>query len=282
MIIKYNMAKTIEQLKKDVLDMKLKALDISLSAGQYGELSHVGSAFSAMEIMSALYEVAKIDDPEQEDRDRVIISKAHCILALYTALYKKGLISESELETVDKNGTTLWGHPYRNLKRGIEFSGGSLGLGISYAAGVAYSCKLKGLNNRIFVLLGDGECNEGIVWEALMSIAHFKLSNLTVIVDKNGLQFDGTTDEIMSLGNLEDKFKAFGYDVVTVNGHEVGDVVDALRNKSFERPNVVIAKTNKANGISFLENQAKSHVFMIKQKEYDLAKNDIISAYEQK
>ena len=169
----------IISLEKDCYDMKLKALEMALSTGSNG--SHIGGAFSAMEIFATLYSVAHVDDTFDEKRDRIIVSKAHCVLAYYTALWKKGLLCEKDLSTFDKNGTSFHGHPHRNLTYGIEFSGGSLGLGLSYAVGVALAMQKKHQSNKVYVLLGDGECDEGIVWESLMSIANFKLNNLIIL-----------------------------------------------------------------------------------------------------
>lgn len=266
----------IHQLNEQCYEMKLKALDMALSTGVNG--SHIGGAFSSMEIFAALYDVANLHDPIAENRDRIIVSKGHCVLSYYTALWKKGLISEEELLTFDKNGTSFHGHPHRDLAKGMEFSAGSLGLGISYAVGVALACKNKDLNNRIFIVLGDGECDEGIVWEALMSIANFKLDNVTIVVDCNKYQLDGATNDIMNLFALDDKFNAFGFDVLRVNGHDVGSVVDAL-GKKILAPNVIIADTVKANGISFLVNNKFSHHTPLTNKKYLQAVDEIKRAY---
>lgn len=256
--------------------MKLRALDMALGTGANG--SHIGGAFSSMELFAALYEIANIPNTADESRDRVIVSKGHSVLSYYTALWKKGYITEEELDTFDKNGTNLHGHPHRELAKGMEFSAGSLGLGISYAVGVALACKSKGLNNRIFVMLGDGECDEGIVWESLMSIANFELNNVTVIVDRNKYQLDGATDEIMKLLSLEEKFKAFGFDVQTVDGHNVAAVADALET-IVPAPNVIIADTVKANGISFLVNNKMSHHTPITSKKHAQAVEEIKQYY---
>ena len=167
-------------------EMKLKALDMAFGTGSLG--AHIGGGFSAMEIYSVLYSgilnVGK-NSLHSDNRDRIIASKGHGVLAQYTALWEAGLLTEEELDTFDKNGTHFYGHPCRNLDKGIEFSAGSLGLGISFGVGVALSCKNKGLDNRIVIVIGDGECNEGIVWEAIMTAVNYQLSNLTLIVDRN-------------------------------------------------------------------------------------------------
>lgn len=266
---------TIEQIKQDLLEMKLKALDMTLSTS-FG--AHIGGGFSAMEIMRCLYEVANISSMLDESRDRIILSKGHGVLALYTALWKKGLMTEDDLETFETNGTSFHGHAHRNISKGIEFSGGSLGLGISYAVGVAKSCKMKGLANKVYVILGDGEMDEGIVWESLMAISNFGLDNVTIIVDRNNYQLDGPTNEIMNLFSIEEKLKAFGYVVETVDGHSVTDLLKVL-GKSFDRPHAIVANTIKANGISFLLNNKASHQCVLSKKKYELAIEEIKQAY---
>lgn len=264
------------KLNEQCYEMKVKALEMAMETGANG--SHIGGAFSSMELFAGLYEIANLQNPISEDRDRIIVSKGHCVLSYYTALWKKGLITEEELSTFDKNGTKFHGHPHRDLSKGLEFSAGSLGLGISYAVGVAMACKNKGLDNRIFVMLGDGECDEGIVWEALMSIVHFNLDNVTVIVDRNKYQLDGPTDEIMKLYSLEDKFEAFGFDVQTINGHDIEAVLNALTSQR-HRPNAIVADTIKANGISFLMNNKLSHHTPLVGKKYNQAVEEIKKAY---
>lgn len=265
-----------EKIRKDVYEMKLKALDMALSTS-FG--AHIGGGFSAMEIMRCLYEVAHIPSMQDESRDRIIMSKGHGVLALYTALWKKGLMTEEDLASFETNGTQFHGHAFRNLDKGVEFSGGSLGLGISYAVGVAKACKNKGLGNRIFVILGDGEMDEGIVWEALMSILNFGLDNVTVIVDRNQYQLDGPTSEIMNLLSVEDKLKAFGFDVEVVDGHSIPALMDVL-GKTSDKPRAIIAYTVKANGISFLANNKVSHQCVLPRKKYELAVEEIKKAYD--
>lgn len=269
------MSEQIKKLEQQCFEMKLKALDMAQSTS-FG--AHIGGGFSAMELMACLYEVANIPSMEEEERDRIILSKGHGVLALYTALWKKGLMTEKDLATFETDGTLFHGHAHRNLEKGIEFSGGSLGLGISYAVGVAKACKDKGLNNRIYVILGDGEMDEGIVWEALMAITNFGLNNVTVIIDRNQYQLDGPTSDIMNLLSIEDKMKAFGYEVETVNGHSIPELLDTL-GKTFDKPHAVVANTIKANGISFLMNNKISHQCVLPRKKYELAVEEINQAY---
>ena len=266
----------IEEIKRKCQEMKFKALEMALSTGSNG--SHIGGAFSAMEIFATLYAVANIKDMQDVRRDRIIVSKGHSVLAYYTALWKLGFIKEDDLFSFDKNGTNFHGHPHRNLSFGIEFSAGSLGLGISYATGVAIASKQKKLDNKIYVILGDGECNEGIVWEALMSISNFHLNNIVIIVDRNGYQLDGQTNEIMNLCSLEKKFDAFGFDVDVVNGHSVEELYDSFM-KSSDTARVIVADTIKANGISFLMNNKIAHHCVLSPKKYEQAVEDIKAMY---
>lgn len=256
--------------------MKLKALDLAKSTS-FG--AHIGGGFSAMEILAAVYEVANIPSMEDPARDRIIMSKGHGVLALYTVLWKLGYISDEDLATFEKDGTQFYGHPHRNLEKGIEFSGGSLGLGLSYAVGVAKACKMRNFNNTIYVLLGDGEMNEGIVWESLMSIVHFGLDNIVVIVDKNGYQLDGPTDAVMGMHSIEKKLDAFGFDVDVVDGHSIEKLLLSLPKKT-GTPRAIVANTMKAHGISFLENNKLSHQCVLTKKKYEQAVEEIKRAYD--
>ena len=269
------MSELIKKLEQQSYEMKLKALELAQSTS-FG--AHIGGGFSAMEIVTALYEAANIPSMHDPKRDRIIMSKGHGVLALYTALWKKGFISDEELATFETDGTQFHGHAHKNVEKGIEFSGGSLGLGLSYAVGVAKACKMKGLDNTIYVILGDGEMDEGIVWESLMSITHFNLNNMVIIVDKNDYQLDGPTNEIMELSSVEKKLEAFGLDVETVNGHSIEELVTVLPKKT-GKPRAIVANTIKAHGISFLENNKISHQCVLTKKKYEQAVEEIKSTY---
>lgn len=266
----------IQKLKRDCYEMKLMALDMAATTS-FG--AHIGGGFSAMEILTSLYAVANIPSMQDESRDRIIVSKGHGVLALYTALWKKGLMTDEDLNTFETDGTQFHGHAHRNIEKGIEFSGGSLGLGISYAVGVAKACKLKGLDNKIYVLLGDGEMNEGIVWESLMSITQFGLDNIVLIIDRNGYQLDGPTSEIMNLSPLESKLKSFGYVTDTVDGHSLEALLEVFSKKT-KGPRAITADTIKGNGISFLINNKMSHQCVLGKKKYEQAVNEIKEAYD--
>ena len=186
---------------------------------------------------------------------------------------KKGIISKEEADTFEQNGTELFAHAKRNVEKGIEFSGGSLSLGLSFAVGVALSC--KGQGNHIYVILGDGECDEGLIWESTMSAAHYGLDNMTIIVDRNGLQSDGYTKDVMDSSSLEAKFKAFGCNVFSVDGHSEEELLVAFNAVSEGAPKVIIAHTIKGKGVSFLENQPTSHHSVLKDAQYEQAIKEV-------
>ena len=224
------------------------------------------------EILATLYsDFVSYDLNDLEHRDRVVLSKGHAALALYCALYEKGLLTQLELENFEQDGSELIAHSKRDLVKGQEFSGGSLSLGISHAVGVAYACKLKGLTNRIYVIVGDGELNEGLAWESLMFASHNKLNNLTVIIDHNHMQADGTVEEVMDTAPLNDKFTSFGFDTQEVDGHSVEDLHLALSNPSVTQPSAIIAETIKGKGVSFMENKAKWHHGDLNELRYNKA-----------
>lgn len=261
----------IEQLKQDALWMRKRILELALKSGPSG--AHLGGALSLVEVLVALYSVANIS--HGDSRDRVILSKGHGALALYTALELKGKMSKELVDTFETNGTHLFAHASKDVEHGIEFSGGSLGLGISYAVGVALACKEKGLNNHVYVIVGDGECNEGLFWEALMAIKQFQLNNMTIIVDNNGLQADGFTNEIIDLSPMADKLQAFGLKAIEVDGHDIEALVKVLSSKEEDHPAAIVANTVKGKGVSFMENSAAWHHGVLNQKKYDKAMEEL-------
>lgn len=266
----------IERLTIQCCEMKLKALEMALNSGSFG--AHIGGSFSIIEILAAIYEVANIPSGSEPQRDRIILSKAHGALALYNVLYSKGFMTVEELSQFDVSGSNIFVHPHKSSNHAIETSGGSLGLGFSYAIGVALANKRDGYDNKVFVILGDGECNEGIVWEAAMAASNFKLDNITVIVDVNGLQVDGETKLVMDSSCLADKFNAFGYDVTEVDGHDIKSLLEALQVKH-DKPKAIIASTIKGHGISFLENNKNSHQFSLNSKKYEMSIKEIKASY---
>ena len=222
---------------------------------------HPGGALSATDIMVALY-YAKMKlsaDPHDEDRDRFVLSKGHANPAYYAILADKGYFPREELANLRRLYSILQGHPDCNKCPGVDCSTGSLGQGVSVATGMALGFKLAKRPNHVYVLTGDGELQEGLCWEAFMAAAHYKLDDLTVLVDQNGLQLDGTTDQVMSLGDLEAKFAAFGFAVQTVDGHDFGQLLEALDRNAPGKPQCIICRTVKGKGVSFMENQVDWH-----------------------
>lgn len=257
----------LEKLSKDI---RLDIIKTGYLSGIKG--AHFGGCLSMAEILATLYcEFVNYNLNDLEHRDRVILSKGHAALALYCVLYEKGILTKEELDTFEQDGSELIAHSKRNLVKGQEFSGGSLSLGISHAVGVAYACKLKGLTNRIYVIVGDGELNEGLAWESLMFASHNKLNNLTVIIDHNHMQADGTVEEVMDTAPLNDKFTSFGFDTQEVDGHSVEDLHLALSNPSATLPSAIIAETIKGKGVSFMENKAKWHHGDLNELRYNKA-----------
>ena len=252
--------------------LRNRSLKLALDAGKNG--SHVGGGLSMVEIFATLYgciiSINK-DKPKEINRDRVIVSKGHCVLSYYSVLNEFGFVTDEDLLGFETNGAMLHGHATRDVERGIEFSGGSLGLGLSYAIGVALAGKLNNLTYRVYAIIGDGECNEGIVWEAFMSASHFKLDNITVIIDHNKLQYDGDVDTIMNMGSLKTKLEAFGFHTIEVDGHNVSQLFDAFNNKVSNKPHAIVANTVKGKGISFMENKKEWHHSILSKEQYDCA-----------
>lgn len=225
---------------------------------------HPGGSLSAVEIITALYFRVlrhKPSDPCWAERDRFILSKGHAAPVLYAALAECGYFPIEELATLRQFGSRLQGHADCTVTPGVEMSSGSLGQGLSFGAGVALGARLDAQAYRIYVLLGDGECDEGQVWEAAMAAAHFKLENLTAIVDNNGLQIDGWNREVMNIEPLNKKWQAFGWNVLEVDGHNLSHLACAFEQARAvkEQPTVVIAHTVKGKGVSFMENNVDFH-----------------------
>lgn len=258
--------------------LRLKALEMAYKSGKNG--SHIGGGLSAIEIFAALYgSVLKFDisHPEDENRDRLVVSKGHCVLAYYSALNAVGFMSKEDLDGFEVDGAHLHGHAFRNLTNGIEFSGGSLSMGMSFAVGQALACKKKCLNNRVFTIVGDGECDEGQIWESAMAASNYKLNNLVVIVDCNQLQYDGLTKEVMNNSSLAEKFKAFGFETIEVDGHDVEELTKALSLRS-DKPICIVAHTVKGKGASFAEGQREWHHHTLSEEEYCLARKEVENA----
>lgn len=251
---------TIQEVKAKALQIRR---DIITMLGEAGS-GHSGGSLSAADIVACLYFwEMRIDpqQPRQQDRDRFVLSKGHAAPVLYAALAEKGFFPREELKRLRKLGSPLQGHPDMRKLPGVEASSGSLGQGISWAVGMALAGKIDHRDYRVYALLGDGEIEEGLVWEATMAAHHYKLDNLTAILDHNGLQIDGPICKVMSPEPVADKFKAFGWEVLVVDGHDIRQIMEALnRARSVkERPTVIVANTIKGKGCSFMENKVEWH-----------------------
>lgn len=259
----------VEQM---ALNMRHRILEMSLRCEGP---THLGGGLSLVEIMAVLYGAImniRPNEPRWENRDRFILSKGHGVLALYTVLAEVGLISEEEFRTFKENDSNLISHPVMNLDLGIESSNGSLGQGLSMAVGLAWAARRKNMSHSIYVVMGDGECNEGSVWEAAMSAAQFKLGNLVAVVDNNNFQSDGASDEIISASDLSSKWKSFGWIVHDVDGHDVEKLMTTLGAvDSIDRPTCVVAHTTKGKGIDFMENNNEWHHNRLTQAMYEKA-----------
>ncbi|ACD51444.1 transketolase [Clostridium botulinum] len=225
---------------------------------------HPGGSLSIADIMSVLFfNEMNIDpkNPKNPDRDRFVLSKGHAAPALYSALARRGYFDVEELSTLRKIGSRLQGHPNMNDLPGIDMSTGSLGQGISAAVGMALAGKLDNKNYRVYTILGDGELEEGQVWEASMSAAHYKLDNLTAFVDYNGLQIDGNISDVMNPAPIDKKFEAFGWNTLIIDGHDYDQILAAIEKAKNTKgqPTVIVCKTVKGKGVSFMENQAGWH-----------------------
>lgn len=253
--------KQLKQLRRKIFCMAYK-----------GGSGHLASAFSVIEILYVLYckGILKYqpENPLWEGRDRMIMSKGQGCLALYAVLSKAGFFPEKELDTFCRPGSSLGGEPKLGDIPGVEASTGSLGHGLSFAQGIAMAYKAMGKENHVYVVIGDGECQEGSVWEAVMSANHFCLDNLTVIMDNNKLQAMGKVSELMSIDNWKEKWVSFGWDVCMVNGHDVEALENCLRQEhKAGHPQLVIADTIKGKGVSFMENVPIWHYRMPNEKE---------------
>lgn len=267
------MNRDILYLKNKIYTMKKDALKMALNVGSKG--SHLGGGFSCMEILAVLY--LKIIDLE---KDRFFISKAHGVLAYYTALKQVGYISDEDLEKFEKNGSKYPGHPIRNISKKINYSGGSLGMALSVAVGSAYNLKKTSEKSKVYVLLGDGECQEGSIWEAVMLASHLKLSNLICIIDKNKLQYDSTTKDILGMDDFSKRFSAFNWNTKKVDGHNVDDLIKVLSIENENMPLMIEASTNKGNGISFMQDNLDYHYNVLTKENYDIAIRELYEEYK--
>jgi transketolase len=250
---------TVRELEQTARELRVDILKM-LHQSQSG---HTGGSLSAIDIMAVLFfhqmkhEAAR---PDWEQRDRFVLSKGHAAPALYACLAKAGYFPREDLATLRQLGSHLQGHPDMRKTPGVEVCTGSLGQGLSQAVGLALANKVAGRNTRVYALLGDGELQEGQIWEAVMSAGHYQLSNLCIVVDHNGLQIDGFTEDVMNVGPVAAKFAAFNMHVIEADGHDVASLGQAFAAaEGSDRPTVIVAKTVKGKGVSIFENKAKYH-----------------------
>lgn len=250
---------------------------IILEQSHRAHVGHIGSALSVADIVASLYSSALCCDcPDEPERDRLVLSKGHAVLAVYAALHLRGWISDAQMNTYCADGSMLGVHPEHAL-RGIDFSTGSLGHGLSLGAGAALAARLQGSPRRTFVLMSDAECNEGSIWEAVMFAAHHKLANLVVVIDLNGQQALGYTEDVMDLPNMAARWEAFGWDTHEVDGHDVVGMNRTLENLTYSsgKPHVLIARTTFGKGVSYMENSIKWHYWPMSDAEYAQAQGEI-------
>jgi transketolase len=257
------------QLKDIARNIRRDIIEMTYHAGS----GHPGGSLSAADIMTVLYfDIMRHrpKDPDWRDRDRFFLSKGHACPVLYAALAESGYFPQKHLKTFRHLGSILQGHPHRLKTPGVEMSSGSLGQGLSIAAGVAMGLRMDGNRARVFCLMGDGELQEGQIWEAAMAAGHFKLNNLVGIVDYNNLQIDGPVEKVMGLAPLAAKWKAFRWNVITVDGHDIYRIKKAFikAGQSKTKPTVIIARTVKGRGVPFMENQAVWHGKAPNKEEY--------------
>lgn len=267
--------RSVEELEQMAARTRRSVVDMAHAAGAGG--AHLGGGLSCVEILVSLYGGVfwfDVQNPADVNRDRFLTGKAHCILAQYSVMQEMGMITETEKYSFKQDGGLLIGYP-KNLHIGLEYSGGSLGMALSVGVGMALDAKNKGRTHKVYVMIGDGECNEGIIWEAVMTASKYRLSNLVIIVDRNNLQLSGTTEEVMDLGDVGGKFKEFGCYVQEVDGHDIQALLRAYQSVSDETPNVIVAHTVKGKGVSFVENHVEWHQNVLHDEQYEVALREL-------
>jgi transketolase len=267
------------ELEETALEIRRLVIDMVYHAGS----GHPGGSLSIADIVSALYFQAMRHDPKDphwEKRDRLILSKGHCCPALYAALSLSGYFPKDDLRTLRKIDSYLQGHPHIGETPGVEFNGGSEGQGLSGAVGMALAAKLDGTKHRIYCIVGDGECQAGMIWEAAMAASHFRLDNITGILDRNGLQTDGPTEEVMGIEPIAERWRAFGWYVLEIDGHAMSEVLEALEKakRVTGKPTMIIAHTVKGKGVSYMEGTLSFHGKPPSKDEYVKAMTELTLA----
>ena len=266
--------KELEQISKKIRKGIIEAVYSNKSG-------HPGGSLSIADILTVLYfnqMNINPENPKDENRDRVVLSKGHCAPALYSSLANRGYFDVEELQTFRNINGRLQGHPDMKHIPGVDMTTGSLGQGLSAANGMAIAGKIDNKNYRVYCILGDGEIEEGQVWEAAMASSKYKLDNLCVIVDNNNLQIDGTIEEVMSSYPIDEKFKSFGFQIINIDGHNIKEIIDAfdVAKNIKGKPTCIIAKTIKGKGVSFMENKAEWHGKAPSEEEYKKAIEEIM------
>lgn len=267
----------MKELEVAELQEKARKVRVDIINEVYSAKSgHPGGSLSVADILTVLYfREMKInpENPNWEDRDRLVLSKGHCSPALYSCLANRGFFPVDDLKTFRNINSYLQGHPDKNKIPGVDMTTGSLGQGLSCANGMAMAGKMNRKDYRVYCILGDGEIEEGQVWEAAMAANQYRLDNLCVIVDNNNLQIDGTIEEVMSSYPIDEKFKSFGFQVINIDGHDIDEIIKALEvaKNVKDKPTCIIAKTIKGKGVSFMENQAGWHGKAPNDEQYEQA-----------
>lgn len=264
-----NLQEKAKNIRKSIVEMVYSAAS-----------GHPGGSLSITDVFTALYfKELNIDvnNPKDENRDRVVLSKGHCSPALYSTLAEKGLFDKKDLNTFRKIDSYLQGHPDMKKIPGVDMTSGSLGQGLSVANGMALAGKLDNKDYRVYCICGDGEIQEGQIWEAAMSSSHYKLDNICVVVDNNNLQIDGSVEDVMNPHPIDKKFESFGFNVLVIDGHNFEEILDAFEKakQTKGKPTAIIAKTTKGKGVSFMENQAGWHGKAPKEEEYKIAMEEL-------
>lgn len=255
----------IEILKKRSYDLRKDVVEVCYRS----KAGHIGGSLSAIDILNTLYFKEMNIETDKDGKDRFILSKGHIAEALYVVLANRGYFGKKELDTFSQYHSIYIGHP-NNKITGIEMNTGALGHGLSIGVGCAIAAKKKGTSQRVYVLMGDGELAEGSVWEASMSASHYQLDNLCAIVDRNGLQISGTTEEVMALENLVSKWESFGFHTIEVDGHHYESIIKAFKEakETKGKPTMIIANTTKGKGVSFMENCSSWHHGVMNKEQY--------------
>jgi transketolase len=266
----------LQMLQDKARDLRIKAIKMIHTA----KSGHPGGSLSIADIVAVLYfDEMRVDpqNPAWEDRDRFILSKGHTCPIWYAVLAEKGFFSKEELATLRKLGSKLQGHPDMKKVPGVDMTTGSLGNGLGIGVGMAKAAKIDRKDYRVYVAVGDGEVQEGAIWEAAMSAAHYKLDNLVVIVDKNNLQVDGFVSDIMAIDPIDEKFKAFGFAVLTIDGHDIEQICEAFAKarRTKGKPTCIIAKTIKGKGVSYMENVCAWHGTAPNDEQFAIAMQEL-------